>query len=257
MLKGIEFIRKKSRGFNTLSRVLSSLRVKRSNPSTLQRTLSSLLRCAHNDKRQCDVGRSMIEMLGVLAIIAVLSVGGIAGYSKAMEQFKINKSIDYITQIVSNVQTLYMQQKSYSGLTHQWAVQAGVYPENSVQLPLGGDTTVYLMSSSNGLFFGLRICGLTAKQCVALGTAKWGGDNGNGLYAVSLRTAFNILNINSGITQLGNECVGSYGNEQYFVACAAHGNNNITYDIANKYCEFSPEHSESYTDGRCIGLFFR
>ena len=30
-------------------------------------------------------GRSMIEMLGVLAIIGVLSVGGIAGYSKAME----------------------------------------------------------------------------------------------------------------------------------------------------------------------------
>ena len=41
-------------------------------------------------------GRSMIEMLGVLAIIGVLSVGGIAGYSKAMEQFKINKIIqDY------------------------------------------------------------------------------------------------------------------------------------------------------------------
>ena len=33
--------------------------------------------------RQCS-GRSMIEMLGVLAIIGVLSVGGIAGYSKAM-----------------------------------------------------------------------------------------------------------------------------------------------------------------------------
>lgn len=38
-------------------------------------------------------GRSMIEMLGVLAIIGVLSVGGIAGYSKAMEKFKINKLI--------------------------------------------------------------------------------------------------------------------------------------------------------------------
>ena len=37
------------------------------------------------------LGRSMIEMLGVLAIIAVLSVGGIAGYSKAMEQYKLNK----------------------------------------------------------------------------------------------------------------------------------------------------------------------
>ena len=36
-------------------------------------------------------GRSMIEMLGVLAIIGVLSVGGIAGYSKAMEKYKLNK----------------------------------------------------------------------------------------------------------------------------------------------------------------------
>ena len=41
-----------------------------------------------------SVGRSMIEMLGVLAIIGVLSVGGIAGYSKAMEKFKINKTIN-------------------------------------------------------------------------------------------------------------------------------------------------------------------
>ena len=40
---------------------------------------------------EVSYGRSMIEMLGVLAIIGVLSVGGIAGYSKAMEKFKVNK----------------------------------------------------------------------------------------------------------------------------------------------------------------------
>lgn len=39
-------------------------------------------------------GRSMIEMLGVLAIVGVLSVGGIAGYSKAMEMYKIDKALD-------------------------------------------------------------------------------------------------------------------------------------------------------------------
>ena len=44
--------------------------------------------------KQNQFGRSMIEMLGVLAIIAVLSVGGIAGYSKAMEKYKINKAIN-------------------------------------------------------------------------------------------------------------------------------------------------------------------
>ena len=40
-------------------------------------------------------GRSMIEMLGVLAIIGVLSVGGLAGYSKAMRANKVNNAIDY------------------------------------------------------------------------------------------------------------------------------------------------------------------
>ena len=42
--------------------------------------------------KQEQNGRSMIEMLGVLAIIGVLSVGGIAGYSKAMLKIKINKT---------------------------------------------------------------------------------------------------------------------------------------------------------------------
>ena len=35
-------------------------------------------------------GRSMVEMLGVLAIIGVLSVAGIAGYSQAMKKYKAN-----------------------------------------------------------------------------------------------------------------------------------------------------------------------
>ena len=41
-------------------------------------------------------GRSMVEMLGVLAIIGVLSVGGISGYSKAMAKFKLTKKNEKI-----------------------------------------------------------------------------------------------------------------------------------------------------------------
>ena len=51
-----------------------------------------------SDDVQC--GRSMIEMLGVLAIIGVLSVGGIAGYSKAMEKFKLNKTINEYSYLI-------------------------------------------------------------------------------------------------------------------------------------------------------------
>ncbi len=39
-------------------------------------------------------------MLGVLAIIAVLSVGGIAGYSKAMEKFRVNKLLEEYTMLL-------------------------------------------------------------------------------------------------------------------------------------------------------------
>ncbi|MBQ8671212.1 MAG: hypothetical protein IJ525_01690 [Alphaproteobacteria bacterium] len=61
-------------------------------------------------------GRSMIEMLGVLAIIGVLSVGGIAGYSKAMTKYRINKTIEQITLIAGNVRTFFAPQRNYKGL---------------------------------------------------------------------------------------------------------------------------------------------
>ncbi len=73
MLKSMNFLRGKSRG-------------------------NRLLHCARNDAS--SVGRSMIEMLGVLAIIGVLSVGGIAGYSKAMKKFKLNKAIGEYSYLI-------------------------------------------------------------------------------------------------------------------------------------------------------------
>ena len=50
-------------------------------------------------------GRSMIEMLGVLAIIAVLTVGSITGYSRAMRRHLLNKQREQISYILSAVET--------------------------------------------------------------------------------------------------------------------------------------------------------
>ena len=48
-----------------------------------------------------ETGRSMVEMLGVLAIVGVLSVGGIAGYTSAMRSYRAN-------EIVNATSMLYM-----------------------------------------------------------------------------------------------------------------------------------------------------
>lgn len=45
--------------------------------------------------KKLQSGRSMIEMLGVLAIIGVLSVGGLTAYTSAMDRHDANKILDY------------------------------------------------------------------------------------------------------------------------------------------------------------------
>ena len=48
-------------------------------------------------------GRSMVEMLGVLAIIGVLSVGAISGYPKAMMKYKLNKQAEQMNTVINAV----------------------------------------------------------------------------------------------------------------------------------------------------------
>ena len=49
-------------------------------------------------KTKSQSGRSMVEMLGVLAIIGVLSVGGIAGYSLGMRRHRANGIADTVSK---------------------------------------------------------------------------------------------------------------------------------------------------------------
>ena len=46
-----------------------------------------------------ESGRSMVEMLGVLAIIGVLSVGGVAGFNLAMNKHCANNTVVYVNQL--------------------------------------------------------------------------------------------------------------------------------------------------------------
>ena len=79
---------------------------------------------SRNDQK----GRSMIEMLGVLAIIGVLSVGGISGYSKAMAKFKLTKAQDQISMLLMNIRTAFATSPSYAGLDTEAARNYNIAP---------------------------------------------------------------------------------------------------------------------------------
>ncbi len=72
-------------------------------------------------RRQADVplcGRSMVEMLGVLAIIGVLSVGAMSGYAKAMFKYKLNKQAEAFNMFLGNAVMLMPElNRAFSGET--------------------------------------------------------------------------------------------------------------------------------------------
>ena len=70
-------------------------------------------------------GRSMVEMLGVLAIIGVLSVGAIAGYSKAMLKYKLNKQAEGLSMLLANCIALSKQLPT----TNEWKIYTDILPK--------------------------------------------------------------------------------------------------------------------------------
>ena len=52
-----------------------------------------------------ESGRSMVEMLGVLAIIGVLSIGGIAGYTLAMNRYRANEILNTASMVAIQAMT--------------------------------------------------------------------------------------------------------------------------------------------------------
>ena len=61
-------------------------------------------------------GRSMVEMLGVLAIIGVLSVAGIAGYSMAMKRYRANEIVNIASTLYTLAEAKYLldNEESYT-----------------------------------------------------------------------------------------------------------------------------------------------
>ncbi len=127
-------------------------------------------------------GRSMIEMLGVLAIIGVLSIGGIAGYSKAMEKHKINKTIDEINTLTGNLRPL-INNKLNASCSQS---DAGLCPilkklnivpdymwqeDGLLKNSFGGDVDILV-----GIAKSMRIVytGIPYPACIQLATSNWG-----------------------------------------------------------------------------------
>ena len=134
-------------------------------------------------KKTDQSGRSMVEMLGVLAIIGVLSVGGISGYSKAMAKFKLTKAQDQITMLLMNIRTAYATSPSYKDLSESTAADYNLAPNEMVGTS-GSDTVLYgtfggrveVGEATTNTYFYIRMYSLGKEACRSLASSDWGAD---------------------------------------------------------------------------------
>ena len=154
-------------------------------------------------------GRSMIEMLGVLAIIGVLSVGGIAGYSKAMAKYRSNKVVEQVSMLITNIRTMYAQQQTYINLDNNLAIEMGVVPEDLIVVDGSGKPTNALRNVFGGRViivadsvdgeggegasldynaFSVLFSGLSRDACIAIATSDWGSGSSSGLLGMYIYT---------------------------------------------------------------------
>ena len=159
-----------------------------------------------------EKGRSMIEMLGVLAIIGVLSVGGIAGYSKAMAKFKANKTIDLISHTVANTRILFGSQRDYEEL--DWtddavkimAANAKLFPDEvlrdgekddngnwttapNFENAYAGRVGLYAshrLDTEDHKAFVVVLTGIPQSACIDLATQDWAASSGSGFVAMKV-----------------------------------------------------------------------
>ena len=202
-----------------------------------------------NDQR----GRSMVEMLGVLAIIGVLSVGGISGYSKAMAKFKLTKAQDQISMLLMNVRTAFATSPSYEGLNNGNAVAFAIAPGDMYKGTIsqsasvhhlnnafGGEAHIFscdknsatnfgassnfacygITSGNENQFFAIAMSDLGREACVSLLSSDWGTDGLISVQVIKESAAtvksFDAQQLPIGMMEAGLNC-GKYGEKSAIV----------------------------------------
>lgn len=144
-------------------------------------------------KNQC--GRSMIEMIGVLAIIGVLSVGGLEMMTKSRKSSQTAELLGGVANMANNL----LQNRKYAaeinsgygGNCAKFLKQIGKLPAGLTYDSATGvaktkiGASVAAQSDSDG-YFTISVSGLDKETCIKAASNAWGSKNTNRFSGVSV-----------------------------------------------------------------------
>ena len=179
-------------------------------------------------------GRSMIEMLGVLAIVGLLSMAGISLYTKALYQRKVSTTIDQISEIMINVRNIYKGRRNYEFPNWNKGPEADtkkIIPDSmwlkngsawQIKTALKQDVSLYdscnESSGCSGKTFYMDVAFLAmtkddVNSCVKIATSDWGGNikicvEEGGCNCTNVASCNSVLSMNDaikGCNAVGND----------------------------------------------------
>ena len=116
-----------------------------------------------------ESGRSMIEMLGVLALMGVITVGAIGMIATAMRTQKLTSVNDQVVQMVTMVRNIHGEYDDFSNMNGTTIFGAiGMSNQN----PYGGKYEL-AVDPSNPRQFIVTINGLGQSECESLVAKAW------------------------------------------------------------------------------------
>ena len=147
-----------------------------------------------------ESGRSLIEVIGVLAITAVMAVGAITMYGAMRARTTRAIASADMEQIVKNVRLLMQPRGDYTGVSVNYLVKSGAL--RNTHAPIGGDDWS-VTASNDGQLFAINLTGLSNGDCAYFTTA--------------VPTWATAVRVNGSIDDAGDHCLSSGNNLVSFI----------------------------------------
>ena len=116
-----------------------------------------------------ESGRSLIEMLGVLAVGAVMTAAAYGTYNMLRTNQIRNLALSEMEQIARNTKILLETRGDYTGVSVDYLIKAGAITEQKAPI---GDEGWSVTSGLDGQNFAINLVNLNHSDCVFFATKK-------------------------------------------------------------------------------------
>lgn len=117
----------------------------------------------------CESGRSLIEVIGVMAIAGLMTVGAFKAYQVMRTNQTRTIATADLNKLVQDTRMLFETRGAYDGVSVGYLIKAGALKTSAA--PVGGsDWSV--VASADGNSFAINLVDLTSGECEYFASAK-------------------------------------------------------------------------------------